>query len=210
MLELLKCERTVVERRGHAESIFHQRLLARAVAVIHAVKLRNGLVRLVDEHQKIARKIVEQRGWRLAGKAPGEVARVVFNAMTVALRLDHFEVVHHALMDALRFDQASLLFKFRFPPGQFGFYRSYGGGASFFFHHVVRLRINMQTHVTLLDRPKQEIDLRKRFNLIAKQSDTIGIVVVGRIKYDDIAALPKRSAPKLAFRTFIKNVDEFA
>ena len=117
MLELLEVERTVVERRGHAKSIFHQGLLARTVAVIHAVKLRHSLVRLVDEHQKVARKIIKQRGRRFARKASGEMARVVLDAVAVAHGLDHFEVIHHALMDALRFDEASLLLKFRFPPG---------------------------------------------------------------------------------------------
>src|SRR5258708_38252942 len=91
-------------------------------------------------------------------------------------------------MDALRLDQASLLFKFGFPPGQFGFYGSDGGGASLFFHHIVRLRINRQPHVTLFDRPKQGIDLRERFEHVAKHYDAIRIVVVGRLNYDDIDA----------------------
>ena len=50
MLELLERQRTVVERAGQAESVRHQHLLARAVAVIHAVKLRDGLVALVEKH----------------------------------------------------------------------------------------------------------------------------------------------------------------
>jgi len=69
---------------------------------------------------------VKQRRRRLARKASGEMARVVFDAVAVAHGLDHFEVIHHALMDALRFHQPSLLLKFRFPPGQFGFYGSDG------------------------------------------------------------------------------------
>src|SRR5271169_6901654 len=73
MLELLEGQRTIVERRGHAEAVFDQRLLARAVAVIHAVQLRHGLVRLVNEEQEVAREIVEQRRRRLARQAPGEM-----------------------------------------------------------------------------------------------------------------------------------------
>jgi Arc/MetJ-type ribon-helix-helix transcriptional regulator len=47
VLEFLEGKRAVVERRRHAEPVFDQRLLARAVAVIHPVKLRHRLVRLV-------------------------------------------------------------------------------------------------------------------------------------------------------------------
>src|SRR6202795_2789445 len=113
-------------------------------------------------------------------------------------------------MDSLPLDQASLLLKFRFPPRQFRFYRSYGGGASFFFHHIVRLRINRQTHVTLLDRPKQRIDLRKRFNFVAKHFDAIRIVVVGGINFDDIAAHPKSTAPEVAFGALVENFNQLA
>ena len=67
VLEFFEGERAIVERGGHAESVLDERLLARAVAVIHAVQLRDGLVRLVDEHQEVAGKVVEQRGRRLAG-----------------------------------------------------------------------------------------------------------------------------------------------
>ena len=104
MLELFKRQRTVVERRRHAEAVFDQRFFARAVTVIHAVKLRHGLVRFVDEHQVIARKIIEQRRRRLAGQAPREVARIVFDAMAVAHGLDHLQVVHGALVHSLRLD----------------------------------------------------------------------------------------------------------
>src|SRR5271157_730633 len=130
--------------------------------------------------------------------------------MAVAHGLDHFEVVHHALMDTLRFDQASLLLKFRFPPGQFGSYRGDGRSPSFFFHHVVRLGINRQPHVTLLDRPKERINLRERFNLVAKHFHAVRIVVVGGINFDDIAAHAKSPAPKIAFRALIKNFDQLA
>src|SRR5262249_48717234 len=60
-LELLEFQGTVVERRGQAEAVLDQVLFARAVAVPHAVQLRNGLVRLVDEHDEVARNVIEQR-----------------------------------------------------------------------------------------------------------------------------------------------------
>ena len=106
ILELLKGQRTVVERAGQAEAVVDQRLLARAVAVIHAVQLRHGLVAFVDEHERIVRQIIEQRGRRLAGQPAGKMARVVLDAVAVADLLDHFEIEHGALLQPLRFDAA--------------------------------------------------------------------------------------------------------
>ena len=42
VLELFELERAVVERRGQAEAVVDEVLLARAVAVPHAVELRDG------------------------------------------------------------------------------------------------------------------------------------------------------------------------
>ncbi len=59
VLELLKGERPVVKRRGHAESIVNESLFARSVAIEHAAHLAHGLVRFIDEHQEILRDVVE-------------------------------------------------------------------------------------------------------------------------------------------------------
>ena len=84
VLEFFERQRTVVERAGQAESVLDQRFLARAVAVIHAVQLRNGLVRFVDEHQGVVRQVIEQRRRRLARQASGEMARIILDAVAVA------------------------------------------------------------------------------------------------------------------------------
>ena len=68
VLEFLEGKRTIVERGGQAETVVHQRLFARAVAVIHPVKLRDCLVRFVHEEQEILRHVIEQRGRRFAGQ----------------------------------------------------------------------------------------------------------------------------------------------
>ena len=44
MLKFFKRQRTIVERRRHAEPILDQRLFTRAVAMIHSVQLRHSLV----------------------------------------------------------------------------------------------------------------------------------------------------------------------
>ena len=65
-LELLEVERPVVERRRQAEAELDERLLARAVAAVHAADLRDGHVALVDDEQEVLGEVVEQRGRRLA------------------------------------------------------------------------------------------------------------------------------------------------
>ena len=66
LLELVEAQRPVVERRRQAEAVVDQVLLARAVALVHAADLRDGDVALVDDHQRVARQVVDQRRRRLA------------------------------------------------------------------------------------------------------------------------------------------------
>ena len=81
---LLEVQRPVVERRRQAEPVGHQHFLARSIAEVHAADLRHGLVALVDDDQRIAGQVVEQRRRRLARRAAGQVPRVVLDAVAVA------------------------------------------------------------------------------------------------------------------------------
>ena len=107
-------------RRGQAEAVVDEILLAAAIAEPHAVDLRNGGVAFVDEEQEVAREVVEERGRRLAGQAAGEVARVVLDAVAVAHGLDHFEIEAGALMDALGLDHAAFGFELGDPLVELG------------------------------------------------------------------------------------------
>ena len=210
MFEFFERQRTIIQRRGQTEAIFHQRLLARTVAVIHAVQLRHGLVRFVDEHQVVARKIIEQRRRRLARQPSGEVARVVFDAMAVAHGLDHLQVVHGALVNPLRFHQVALLFLFCFPPREFCPDRLDRLRPRLRLHHVMRLGIDGQAHILLLHGAEQRIDLRKRFDFVSPQLDAIRHVVVGGENFDHVAAHAKRSAPEVAVGALVENLDQLA
>ena len=210
MFEFLKSERTIVQRRRHAKAVLDQSFLARAIARVHSAQLRYRAVRLVDEHQKVARKIIQQRGRRLTGQPTRKVPRIILDPMTEAHGLDHFQIKHSALMNALRLHQSSLPFHFNFPPRQLLLDGRYGRGARFFFHHVMRLGINRQPHIFLLHRAKQRIDLRQRRNLIAPQLDAIRHVVVSREDLDHIAAHSKRAAPEISVSAFVENVDQAA
>ena len=105
--------------RRQAEAVFHQRLLARAVALVHGAELRNGLVRFVDDQQRVPRQVVEQARRRLARRAAGQIARVVLDAGAVADLFHHLHVEHGALLEALRLDQLVLLAQHLEPLAQF-------------------------------------------------------------------------------------------
>ena len=154
VLPLLKGQRTVIQSRGHAEAVLDQRLLARAVAGVHAAQLRHRLVRLVDEHQEVARKIIQQRGRRLTGEPTRKVARVILDAMAVAHGLDHLQIKHSALVNALCFYHPALLLQFHFPPPQLFPDRIDRRGPRLFLHHVVSFGIDRQPHILLLHRAK--------------------------------------------------------
>ena len=102
LFKLVEFERAVIIRRRQAEAVVDERLLARMVAVVHRAHLRQRHVAFVDKQQKIVREVVNERGRRGAGGAPGNDARVVFNARAEADFREHLEVILRPLADALR------------------------------------------------------------------------------------------------------------
>ena len=75
-------------------------------------------------------------------------------------------------------------------------------------HHVVRLRIDRQPQVGLLHLAEQRIDLRQALDLVAPQLDAIGVVVVGGIDLDHVAAHAKRAAPEIALVAVVENLHQ--
>ena len=65
---LFKFQRAVVKGGREAEAKFDEGLFARAVAIVHGVELGQGLMRLIDEEEKIFGEIVEKAGRGLAGQ----------------------------------------------------------------------------------------------------------------------------------------------
>ncbi len=106
--ELLEVQRPVVEGRRQPEAVLDQRLLARAVAVVHAAHLRHRHVALVDDDQGVGRQVLDQHRRGLARPPPREVARVVLDAVAVAQLAQHLHVEQRALLQALGLQQPVL------------------------------------------------------------------------------------------------------
>ena len=86
-----------------------ERDLARAVAFVHAANLRYRDVALVDDAQEVFREVINERIRGLARSAPVKMARVVLDPRAEAHRLDHFQVVIRAHLQALRFEKLAFL-----------------------------------------------------------------------------------------------------
>jgi len=108
-LPLFELERAIVERARQAEPVLHQRLLARAVAAVHRADLRDGLVRLVQDHQEVFGEIIDERRRWVAGSSTREMARVVLDAVAEPHLLHHLDVVHRSLLDPLLLDELRVL-----------------------------------------------------------------------------------------------------
>ena len=66
--ELVERLRPVVQRARQPEAVVDERLLARAVALVHAADLRHGLVGLVEEADEVVGEVVDAGS---TGRSPG-------------------------------------------------------------------------------------------------------------------------------------------
>src|SRR5262245_15151353 len=62
-------------------------------------------MRLVNEKQGVRRQIINQRWWRLAGLASGQMAGVVLDALAETKLIEHFQIKAGTLLDTLALDE---------------------------------------------------------------------------------------------------------
>ena len=195
-LEFLEGERPVVERRGQPESVLHQRLLAGAVATVHAPQLTDGDVALIDEHQRIRRQVIDERGRRLAGSCARQVPRVVLDALAEAQLLQHFQIEERALLQPLRLDELALGMKERqsvLQLGLDGVECAHDGGA---WRDVVRGRIDDEARDLLADAPGERVEELQHLHLVVEHLDAQRqLGVLGGEHVDGVAAHAK-GAPR--------------
>ncbi|MNE04660.1 hypothetical protein D3C80_971970 [compost metagenome] len=126
---------------------------------------------LVNHQQAIRRQIVKQR-WRwLTLAAPGQVARIVFNAGAVAQFVHHLQIKLGALRQTLFFQQLVIGQQHLAPLGQIHldlFHRLQDPLAR---RHIVRFGVNGKALHLLFDLAGQGIKQRKPFDLFVKQLD---------------------------------------
>ena len=103
-MELLECQRTVVEGCWQTETIFHEVRFPGTVATIHGTYLGDGDVALVDNHQIVVGEEVEQAVRAFASLSAVEVTAVVLDARAMAQLLNHLHIILHTFLYPLGLD----------------------------------------------------------------------------------------------------------
>ena len=100
---------TVVECRRQPKPVLHQGNLAGAVALVHAVDLGHGDVRLVDDDERVVGEEIEQAERPLPLLASAEMTRVVLDAGARSGLAHHLHVEVRALAQPLRLEETAAL-----------------------------------------------------------------------------------------------------
>lgn len=210
-LPFLETQRPVVQCRRQTETELHQRLLARAVALVHRADLRNGHMRLVDDQQRVRRQVVEQRRRRLAGRLAGEMPRVVFDAVAEADFGHHFQIELGALRQALRFDQFVLRIQLLQPFLQFVLDRFHRAQRALARGRVMRLGVHGVALQLAQRFAGQRIKQRQPLDVAIEQLDPQRLGVGFSWKYvQHFAAHTERAAGQLEFVAGVLQIGEMA
>ncbi len=128
-------------------------------------------MRFVDDQQTVGRQIVEQRRRRLAWPAPGEVARVVFDARAVAQLVHHLQIELGTLRQALLFQQLIVLQQHPATIHQLVFDLFHRLQDTFARRHVVRFWIDGVARHGRDNLPGERIEQRQPLHLFVEQLD---------------------------------------
>ncbi len=207
--ELVEAKRPVVERGRQAEAVVDEVLLARAVALVHAAGLRNRHVRLVDEHQRARRQVIDQCRRRLARLATGQMARVVLDPLAKADLGHHLEVEARPLLDPLRFDQFHLAHEEFLLRSQFDLDLFDGVEHLLTPGHVVARREHREAADPLPNVARQGIEKLQGLYLIVEERKAQRVFrVLGRKDVQHVAAHAKRAAPEVDFVALVLHLGQ--
>ncbi len=206
--ELVEAQRPVVERRREAEAVVDERLLARAVALVHPADLRHRLVRLVDEDQHVLREVVEQRERVRARRATLEDPRVVLDPGAEPELLHHLEVVLGALPQAVRLEHLPLALEHLEPLLELVADvddRALDRRAR---RDVLRRRpdrdvVELREHLA-----RQRIEVRDRLHLVAEEGDAVRGLLVRRLDLEHVALHPEAPATEHRVVPRVHRVDQ--
>ena len=209
LLEFLKLQRAVIERRRQPEAVFNERFLARTVAVVHGAHLRQRDVRFVDEHEKVLREIVEQRHRRAPDRAAGDDARIVLHAGAVAQLLDHLDIKIRTLRDALGLERLFVVFEKLHPLVALAADLLHGARHFLRRRHIVARRVNGRVAERVHRSARERVDLADALDLVAEVLHADGLIApVGREDLHRVAAHAEHVALEGDVVSLIPAVDE--
>ena len=205
-LKLVEGERTVVRRRGQAESVFHERRLAGMVAAEHRADLRQGDMALVDEADKVVREIVDQGERALARLAAVEIAGIILHARAVAHLLDHLDIVLHPLLEALRLEGFADALEILDLGDKVVLDLENSLGALLLGGDEVLRRVQVDLIQLLEPGARHGIHQRNAVHLVAEELDPGGIVGAAQENINGIAPDTEGTAFELGLRPVIEGV----
>ena len=164
---------------------------------------------LVREDEGVVGQIFEQRRRRIAGIAPGQIARIVLDAGARARRLHHFHVEGRALLEALGFEQLAGVIQLVEALLQLDLDRLDGLLQRRLRRHVVRIGVELHERQLVGLGARQRIEFDDALDLIAEQREAPGAVFqMGREHFDRIAAGAERAALKVLIVAPVMQRDE--
>ncbi len=206
--ELVEAERAVVERRREPEAVVDERLLARAVALVHPADLRHCLVRLVDEDDEVLLEVIEQRERMGARPTALEDARVVLDPVAEAELLHHLEVVFGALPDAMRLEHPSLSLEvldllLELVPDLLDRALDCRLGRD-----VLRRGPDREVVEPREDLPRDRVEVGDLLHLVAEEGDPVGRLLVRGLHLDDVALDAEAATPEHRVVAHVLRVDQ--
>ena len=126
-------------------------------------------MRLIQKHQRVFRQIVDQGRRCLARTAPGEVARVVLDALAETDLGHHLQIEAGALLDALRLHQLVLGHILVDARAQFELDRLHRAQRGLARGHIVAAGIHREARHLLADMPGQRIEQLQALDLVVEQ-----------------------------------------
>ena len=196
-IPFLELQWPVIHARRQAEPVFGQGEFAPIVAFVHRPDLRHADMAFIGKHDGIVWNKLEQGRGRLARRAPGQIARVIFDAVAHACGLKHFQVEICALFQALRFQQLTFAHQLIKPNAQLFFDALNGLVHRWFWRHVMAVGIDADLFKRAGFFARQRIKLGDRLQLFAEKRQLPGPVLEVRGKnLERIATHPEGSALK--------------
>ena len=191
--------------------MFHQHLLARAVARVHGAYLRQRNVRFVHHQQKILGEVVYQRKRSFTRLAPCQMARIVFDAGAVTHFVHHFKVVIGTLLQTLRLQQLVMRFKVFQPLFKLHLYIFHRAFQILTRGYIVRRRKNSHMRTLRQNLTRQHVNFQNALHFVVKHFNAHGFfVVTGGDNLNYIAAHAEGAALKGNVVTVVLNFHQLA
>ena len=167
---------------------------------------------LVHDHHVVLRKVVDQAERARSGGPAVEIARIVLDAGAVAQLLDHFEVVLHALLDALRLHRAPGAFEEFDLLAQVEVNLLYGGVDALFGGHEEVRGVERQVVERMDALSRYGVDGLDGLDLVVEEHHPETLVAElpeGRHDVHRVAVDAERRGLQVAFGARVERLDQF-